>query len=169
MSQAMPLNTKPCVACREQIHADARKCPHCHQLQTYFANVQNTNAVQVLLIFLALGVIAYFIYLMYSTSRKDSTTPNLTVASGTIRVGTARGNPRVSCFATITNQDAVPWSGLSLQAEFFDTKGSRIDIHYYEPRATVHPSFSIEGNVSGDANAELSDYATCVMKVTNAH
>lgn len=168
MSQAMPRDTKHCVACHEQIHVDAKKCPHCHQLQTYLANIQNTNIVQVFLMLVATGAIAYAVYLLFNTLNKDSAPPKFTVASGTVQVGTVRGNPRVSCFATITNQDPVPRSGLSLQAEFFDTKGSRIDIHYHEPRVTIYPSFSIEGNVSGDPNAAQSDYATCVMKVTNA-
>ena len=164
----MPTKTKHCTACHEQIHADATKCPHCHQLQAYLANLQNSNVVQVLLMLLATGAIVYSVYLLFNTLNKDSATPNLTVASGSVQVGTVRGNPRVSCFATITNQDPVPRSGLSLQAEFFDTKGSRIDIHYHEPRITIYPSFSVEGNVSGDANTETSDYASCAMKVTNA-
>ncbi len=160
--------TKPCVACREPIQCDARKCPHCHQTQSRLANFPNTNVAQLVLLLFLAALIAFFFYSAYEILHKTDKAPKLDVSSGTIRVGSVQGSLRVSCFATITNQDRSSWRNPSLQAEFFDRAGARIDIKHQELHASLYPTFSMEGHVWGEPVAEPAEYASCVMKVIDA-
>lgn len=142
--------TKPCIACREPIQSDARKCPHCHQLQSRLANFSNSNMAQALLAVFLAALIAYLCYELYGALHKTDAAPKLSVGTGTVRVGIVRGSARVSCFATVTNQDSHSWRNPSLQAEFFDRAGSRIDVKHRELQASLFPSRSLEGQVWGE-------------------
>ena len=121
-----------------------------------------------LAVFLAV-LIAFLFYSVYETLHKAGSIPRLELGPGTVRVTSVRGSSRVSCFATITNQDTASWRSFSLQAEFFDRAGTRIDVKHRELHASLFASFSLEGHVHGEPVADTAEYAFCVMKVIDAH
>jgi hypothetical protein len=164
----MPSDTKPCIACFEPIHQKARKCPHCHQIQSKVAALPNHPATAWAVVsFLAMVLFGGF-YLIYNATTKESRVPLVTIGSPIVRTAAHGTLLRASCFAPITNTDALTWSNPTLQAQFFNSTGSQVDVHYEVHKLTLLPTFVAEGRVSGLANASSEEYATCKLSVLHA-
>lgn len=164
----MTTQTKPCLACCQAINAAATKCPHCHQVQTALAGWQNKPAAHLVAFLAVIAIFAAILYSFYGDITKPLATSSLEVGAARVQIGKPDERWRANCFASIKNTDKHAWGNLSLQAEFFDAKGDRVDVQYQEHRVSIYPSRSMEARVSGQANAEVANYAACKISVLNA-
>lgn len=164
----MTMTTKPCMSCRQPIDEAASKCQHCHQIQSPLFALQTRPAAQVVLAVVVMGVFAAAMYSLYSASTKPLATPNLRIGASTLRMSTVDDEPRVLCFADMSNPGPHVWSNVSLQAEFFDAKRTRIDVLYQQHRVSIYPSLGMVGRVSGTPGAAAAQYASCRISVTGA-
>ncbi|MBS1143999.1 MAG: hypothetical protein H6R14_1405 [Proteobacteria bacterium] len=164
----MPSPTKPCLACRQPIDAAATKCQHCQQIQTALAGLQNKSSAHYIALAAIIVVFGILLYSLFGSMRKPETIPSLTVGPASVAIGKPDEHLRASCFATITNPGLYAWGNLSLQAEFFDAEGKRLDVLYQEHRVRIYPTHSMSGRVSGQPNADPARYASCKISVINA-
>jgi hypothetical protein len=160
--------TKPCIACCEPINVAARKCPHCHQIQSKAAAVQNHPLTSWIGLLLFAGVLLAMMIMLYNLMSRDEKPALLEISPSTLRISSPRGSPVASCFASIKNADTVVWSNPSLQAQFFDRSGGQIDVHYETHKVGVLPTRSSEARVSGAINAAREEYASCKISVLSA-
>lgn len=168
--QKLPMitNTKLCLACFEPIQLAARKCPHCHQIQSKAAAMQNHPAVSWIIVAIIAAMVAGFCLAIYGIfAKNEQRMPELNVGPATVRISNNQKSPRASCFAPITNEDIIVWTDPSIQAQFFDNAGREIDVHYETHHFNLFPKFSVEARVSGPLNAAPEDYAKCKLSVLN--
>jgi hypothetical protein len=164
----MPHDVKQCIACFEPIQPKARKCPHCHQIQSRAAALQNHPATSWAIVsFLAL-VLFGGAYMFYEAVTKEARVPQVTISPATVQTAVQRGGVRVSCFAPVTNTENVTWSDPTLQAQFFNSAGTQVDVHYEVHKLTLFPAVAAQARVSGQANASPEEYATCKLSVLHA-
>jgi hypothetical protein len=164
----MQQDTRPCIACFEQIKREARKCPHCHQVQTGAAALLNSPWLGWLALAAILAMVAGMAYIAFSSFQPRTAIPKLEVGPSTLNVAADATRPRVSCFAQLKNVEATAVSDPSLQAQFYDAGGAQIDVHYDQHRLTLFPSVAAEGRVSGTPNGVIAEYKSCKLVVLNA-
>ncbi|RTE64549.1 hypothetical protein EH243_16425 [Amphritea opalescens] len=162
------MDTKRCVACKEEILKDALKCKHCLQIQTKAANLQNKPAFNYLLIVLLGAFIIWIAYYIVSISMKEPLEPAFEISSSALNVTMGDEKLNVRCIGDITNPTFKRWSDFSLQAIFKNADGKVIDVLYAEPDVTIYPRFSFKGIVSGEGSAAEYEYHTCELSVINA-
>lgn len=162
------LNTKQCMACKEDILEEALKCKYCHQIQTKAANLQNKPAFN----YLAIGMLGAFIiwitYYIISISLKEPLKPMFEISSSELLLTESDKGLNVRCIGEIKNPTLKRWDNFSLQAQFKNANGKVIDVLYSEPKVTIYPHFSFSGIVTGDASASKVEYDSCELSVVNA-
>lgn len=162
------MNTKKCIACKEEILQDALKCKHCQQIQTKAANLHNKPAFNYLLIGLLGVFILWILYYIISFSIEEPLEPIFEIRSSNMLLTDLDKGLSIRCIGEIKNPSAKRWSAFTLQAKFINSDGDTIDVLYSEPEATVYPLFSFEGIVSGLGSAAKSEYSSCELSVINA-
>jgi len=163
------MNTKKCVACKEEISAEALKCKHCLQIQTKAANLQNQPSFNYIVIVLLGGFIIWLIYFIISTSMDDPLEPAFEVIPAELHVTVNDNSLNLRCIGEISNPTFKRWSDFSLQALFKNKDGELIDVLYSTPEVTIYPNFSFMGIVTGKGNATNNEYKSCELSVVNAH
>lgn len=113
-------------------------------------------------------MLLWLAYILYDIVAKEDRLPHVNVGAETLRLSSPSNPSRVSCFASITNEDKLIWSDPSLQAQFFDRAGHPVDVHYETYRLHLLPQQSMQGRVSGALNTQADDYATCKITVLYA-
>ncbi|UPW17022.1 hypothetical protein M0C34_12270 [Agarivorans sp. TSD2052] len=162
------MNTKQCMACKEDILAEALKCKHCQQIQTKAANLQNKPAFNYLVIAMLGAFIVWIFYYIISMSIKEPTKPTFEISSAEFLLTESERGLNIRCIGEIKNPTLKRWDDFSLQAEFKNAEGKVIDVLYSEPQVTIYPQFSFSGMVSGDASASNAEYDSCELVVVNA-
>ena len=160
--------TKPCIACFTPINAKARKCGHCHQIQSKVAGLVNHPWTSWVVFTLSVLFFLVALYSILQSTRKESFAAQLVVGESQLRVSTPGETSSVSCFAQVKNVDVATWGNPSLQAEFFDQSKKLIDVHYAKERFDVYPTFSFQARVSGRMSASASEYASCKIQILSA-
>lgn len=163
------MNTKLCIACKEDISIDALKCKHCLQIQTKAANLQNSPYFNYLAIAL-LGVFIIWIgYYIISFSLTEPLQPSFEIQSSELHLTMNEENLNIRCIAKISNPTLKRWSDFTLQAQFKDINGVVIDVLYSKPQVSIYPNFSFLGMVSGAGSAAHNEYSACELSVVNAN
>ena len=165
----MPNETKSCIACFETIHAQARKCPHCHQVQNKLANAINLPAVSAVAFGILLLLFAWLVYVISQFGRKEGFNSQLASGPATVRISTVDGHPTVSCFAPIRNKSNLPWGRPSLQAEYFNSKKDLVDVQHSRESFTLYPWLTATARLSGAPVSDTSEYASCRITVIDAN
>lgn len=164
----MPQEAKPCLACFEPIQQAARKCPHCHQIQTGPAALLNSPWLGWVVVGLVIAIVAVLGYGLLASLASKTAMPQLVVGPATLRASSDAAHPRVSCFAPLTNNELAVVSDPSLQAVFFDAGSNQIDVHYERHHFSVFPAQVAEGRVSGPPNAGMAEYKSCKLVVLDS-
>jgi len=153
---------KACIACKEAIKQDARKCPHCHQIQSGAAALQTSPVFGWAVGTIILVSIATISYKIWSDMSDMRTPPDIEIGEGKVRISTnPEGAPSVSCFTSIKNRGIRYVSDPSLQAEFFDSSGEVIDVHFAKHKLSLMPHIEAIGRVTGVPSANPKTYASC--------
>jgi hypothetical protein len=162
------MDTKKCLACKEEILKDALKCRYCQQIQTKAANLQNRPAFNYLVIGLLGIFIIWIMYYIISLSLKEPLEPKFEITSSKLFMTESEKGLNIRCIGNINNPTLKRWGDFSLQATFKNVNGSTIDVLYSQPEATIYPLFSFKGIVSGGGSASKDEYVSCVLSVINA-
>lgn len=162
------MNTKQCIACKEEIQKDALKCRYCLQIQTKAANLQNRPAFNYLVIVLLGVFIIWIVYYIVSFSLKEPLEPSFEVTSSELFLTESDKGLNIRCIGDIKNPTLKRWDDFSLQATFKNAGGNIIDVLYAEPELTIYPLFSFKGIVSGNGSALKTEYESCSLLVINA-
>jgi hypothetical protein len=162
------VDTKKCLACKEEILKDALKCRYCQQIQTKAANLQNKPAFNYLVIALLGILIIWIVYYIISLSLKEPLVPKFQITSSKLFLTESEKGLNIRCIGNINNPTLKRWSDFSLQATFKNSNGSIIDVLYSRPEVTIYPLFNFKGIVSGDGSASKNEYDSCALSVINA-
>lgn len=162
------MNTKQCIACKEEILKEALKCKHCQQIQTNAANLQNKPAFNYIAVGLLGAFIVWITYYIVSISLKEPLEPMFEIGSSELLLNESDKGLNVRCIAEIKNPTLKRWDDFSLQAQFKNANGKVIDVLYSEPEVTIYPQFSFTGIVTGDGSASKVEYDSCELSVVNA-
>jgi hypothetical protein len=165
----VPNRTKNCIACFETINAQARKCPHCHQVQNKVANAINLPAVSAAALAILLLVLGWLVYMISQFWHQEKFNSQLESGQATVRISTLDGHTTVSCFAPIRNKSNVPWDRPSLQAEYFNGKRDLIDVQHSKESFSLYPWLTAKVRLSGSPVSETSEYASCSITVIDAN
>lgn len=165
----MPNETKSCIACFETIDARARKCPHCHQVQTKVANALNLPAVSALASGIVLLMLAWLVYVIVQSGHREEFNSQLESGSATVRISTVDGHTTVSCFAPMRNKSDLPWERPSLQAEYFNRKNDLVDVQHSRESFGLYPRLTAQVRLSGAPISDTREYASCKITVIDAN
>ncbi len=161
--------TKKCVACCLPISAKARKCQHCREIQKNAKSWKNRTIIDFMSAAFLLLVSVFVGYVLCGVLYKTDFTPKLIVGTSSLCTQPGQDAKRVCCLASIQNKDIFTWETLSFQAEFFDAQGHLIDVHYDRPhKKSAFANQTVQGRVVTRPNAEISQYASCKLKVLSA-
>lgn len=162
------MNTKQCIACKEDILKEALKCRYCLQVQTKAANLQNKPVFNYLVIGLLGLFLLWIAYYIISLSTKEPLAPAFDIKSSSLFMTESDKGINIRCIGDIDNPTAKRWSNFSLQAVFKNAEETIIDVIYAEPKVSIYPLFSFKGIVKGAGSASKNDYASCELSVINA-
>lgn len=154
------------MACKEPIKQDARKCPHCHQIQSGAYALQTNPLFGLAIGALVVSILAWLIYSIGSDASMASSSPQIEIGSGVLHTRSGSDQePLASCFANLKNSGLRYVSDPSLQAEFFDASGKVIDVHYTKHKFSLMPSIAAQGRVTGTPSADVKTYASCKISL----
>lgn len=162
------MNTKHCIACYEDIHIKALKCPHCRQIQTKAANLQNKPAFHYIALATMGVLMIMLIYWIIALSIEEPLEPMFEIGEANLHVSVTDAGLNIRCIAEINNPTVRRWDEFTLQAAFSNSAGAIIDVLHAEPTLTVYPLFSFKGIVSGVGSASEKEYDSCLLSVINA-
>jgi hypothetical protein len=159
--------TKPCMICGEQIQEVAKRCPHCHQMQSRLVQFSNTGWALLLLVVV---VGAFFIYI----TKRESTrwldhVDDVKVTEVKLKATKRQDKPEMSCIALLRNEGSHAWRELVIEATFLSGDGQVIDTATQRAREVVlreHGEARVR--VLDQAAWEAAEYGTCQIQVKDA-
>ncbi len=160
---------KQCLACKEDIHDDALKCPHCHQIQNKVSRFVYSTGGNILIYGIILFAIVWSAYSIYSDTKDYSLTDSLVVSEASLSINSESNPVKVSCFTEVENKSDVHWNDFSVQANFYDSQGNLIDTHHRLLDNSIFPLMSFTARVTGDISAPINKYQSCLIKITDAN
>ena len=146
--------TKTCRMCRMEIHAEAKKCPHCHQLQnklsqliSQWGHIVVLLPLLVILIFIPL-MTKHFINMFEAGEEFAEYSSQVIVTESDLSFGERDGEATVCVIGRVKNQSPIDWKEISLQVAFFDSLGNLIDAdqdfeYYYKLPAGTEIAFKV--------------------------
>jgi hypothetical protein len=166
-------NLKTCRYCAEQIKATARICPRCRQWLSVFScrNPAVLVGTTSLFYFLMFAVLIEGIHKMFDPGidflpYRDQ----VSVAESNFIFGTNVLNKQlyVGIVAVVTNQSDKAWSGVELEARYFDKSGKLIDVGHGNYIWTLYPKSDGAVRVTSGNLHPLADYASYKIYVGSA-
>ncbi len=155
---------KTCPECSERIPHLAKKCPFCKSFQGGRWKVfRNPAFVGVLP---GLAFLLFVIPNMGKTLNRPSYlfmdfVSQVPVTSSNMYFETTNGRRTVTVIGTIRNDTNIPWESLSMEVQFYDKAGKRIDVveDFYSSRMlTPHGEHAFR--ISGAASKPIAGYAS---------
>jgi hypothetical protein len=167
-TQDADMETKKCLACKEDILINAKKCKHCLQIQNPIANLQNNPYFSYGSLVIVLVTILWITIVMIFHTTDDPIKPEFEVKPANLLISESDKGLNIRCIADIKNPYAKRWTDFSLQAKFKNTAGETIDVLYSKPKLTIYPLFEFTAIVSGIANTSKEEYNSCEITVIDA-
>jgi hypothetical protein len=158
---------KECMGCYELIHEKAKKCPHCHQIQSKLYTTQYNKWVMVPLVIGLFGILAYMLDDVSEMSGRRTDLVALSVESADFYARTISGTDFVSCSGVISNKSGRDASDIGLRADFFNEKGELIDTFAVRSNLRINSGGKSSYRVRGDADKPLSEYYECKVTIVD--
>lgn len=162
------METKECLACKEEILINATKCKHCLQIQNSIANLQNKPYFSYGSLGIVLVIILWLISIMVFHSTDDPIEPEFEIKPANLLLSESDKTLNIRCIAEIKNPYPKRWTDFSLQAKFKNAIGETIDVLYSKPNLTIYPLFEFTAIASGIASASKDEYNSCELTVIDA-
>ncbi|PYN89346.1 MAG: hypothetical protein DMD87_06170 [Candidatus Rokuibacteriota bacterium] len=163
-------DSKPCMACGESIRRVAKKCPHCHQIQSKLLSVQYAGAFVAVLLLMVFGLVGWAYYgLLTGGYDFADYQQQLVVLDETVHVENRSGNLYVSCMGRIKNGSPKKWRDFYFETAFLDAHGVVVDT--LSDRAVAlyaRPGQDTQFRVRGVADKGSDVYKSCRTKIRNA-
>ena len=161
------MSTKPCMVCGEQIQEVAKRCPHCHQIQSRLVQFSNTGWA--LLLLLSIGAA----FLIYVTTREAARwvdhAGDVKVTDVKLKATNRQAKPEMSCMALLKNEGSHTWKELVIEATFLSGDGQVIDTATQRARDVVlRERGEARVRVLDQAAWEAGDYSSCQIRIKDA-
>ena len=161
---------KLCPLCREPVHPEARKCPHCqHFLNKWILVAYHPLTAGLFLILVYLGA-GFFVLRMFDPGENFEThRAKICVTQSEMQFGELKTGPTVAIIGTIHNGSKVAWKSLALDVRFFNKSHKLIDsvqTHAYYDRISANEDGTFK--VSQKREFDLAEYATHEVRVIGA-
>jgi len=129
------MDQKQCLYCKQEIHKDATRCPHCRSWQSKFLPDPQSPRGFILVmlgVFLVMGLIIGATEYYKASKTKTATASGQAYSSMTITKSEMVVHDCVcakcfSIFGEIQNPTKTAWKRVSVYIEVFDSKGALID------------------------------------------
>ena len=161
------METKTCSACAEPIRLEAKKCPHCMQVQGKLAALNNDVRIHFVALLLIMGIGMWLIFqpsVDIADFRNQITFEKIQLHAEEKVDGTW-----VSCIATLNNKSPESWNDFILEARFFNKKNELIDtFSSSELRMHVRTNEQINVRVRDKADRTITDYDRCELIIQDA-
>ena len=159
--------TKPCMVCGEQIQEVAKRCPHCHQMQSRLVQFSNTGWA--LLLVVLIGA-AFLIYVATrETARWVDHAADVKVTEVKLKTTNGQDKPEMSCMALLKNEGSHTWKELVIEASFLSSEGQVIDTTTQRARdAVLREHGEARVRVLDRAAWEPGDYSRCQIQIKDA-
>lgn len=159
---------KTCPYCREAIHGEARKCPHCGQwLGKAMAMIYIPSVI-----FLAIALYVMVGSLSFFPGRSDPAVlvRHMSIVESSFRFNTAGDSTHVSAVGTIRNDsEDVAVDDIYIEVQYFDAEGSMIDAEGAEQYGLVLlPGSEAAFRLHAHASAPESEYASHEVFIRSA-
>ena len=151
---------KTCPYCREEIHDEARKCPHCNQ---WLGKAMAMVYVPLIILF---GFAAYLLIWPLSLfgGGADPATllSEIVVVDSSFRLNTQGDYTYVSAVGTIRNDsEDITADDVYIEVQYFDGEGTLIDTEGGEQYGlTLLPGSEVAFRLQARASSPESEYAT---------
>jgi cbb3-type cytochrome oxidase subunit 3 len=161
------VSTKLCLACKEAIHQDAKRCPHCHQPQDR------------LILFFSSGwgvalltgcLVAFGAYSLYRSQQKFSDhVSSIGTSSFKLHLEGVGESAYASCIAVVSNETKVTWREVYAEAKYFNEKNEIVDTASERLRGVVLPAKGTAiVRVLERAAQSPSAYSRCELQIKDA-
>jgi nitrate reductase NapE component len=163
--------SKPCLACGESIRQVAKKCPHCHQIQSKLLSLQYVVPVLAVVLVAAFGLMAWLFYgLLAGAHDFTEHQQHLVVLEEVVHVEDRPGGPYVSCMGRITNGSPAMWRDFYFETAFLNADGKVIDtLSDRAPAMYVRPGQDAQFRVRGVADKGGALYKSCRTRIKSAY
>ncbi len=121
---------KICKMCFQEVDWRAKKCPHCHHLQSKFRNPFFTTALPIVTVIAAVYLFMWFMMDYKFKNRRpfSSYQDQLIITDTEMKFGVDKcDGPTVAVLGKITNNGDVSWHQVQLEVQFFDSNKKLID------------------------------------------
>ncbi len=122
---------KICRMCFQEIDRRAKKCPHCHHLQSRFRSPLFTIAIPIVIVAAAAYSLTSFIYYNYTIKSRASSSQykdQIVVSDTEMKFGVDKcDGATVAVLGKMTNNSDVSWDRIHIEVQFFDSDGGLID------------------------------------------
>ena len=161
------MSTKPCMVCGEQIQEVAKRCPHCHQMQSRLVQFSNTGWAVLLLLLIGAA------FLIYVTTRETvrwvDHAGEVKVTEIKLKATSRQARPEMSCMALLRNEGSHTWKDFVLEATFLSADGQVIDTATQRSHDVVLRALGeARVRVLDQAALEAGDYSRCQIQVKDA-
>jgi len=162
--------SKPCMACGEPIRRVAKKCPHCHQIQSRMLSVQYVGPVLAVVVLAMMGLMTWLFYGLFSGSYDFADyQQQIVVVDESVHVESRSGSLYVSCMGRIKNGSPRRWRDFYLETTFLDATGKAIDtLSERSPALFIRPGHDAQFRVRGVADKGGDSYKSCRTRIKNA-
>lgn len=161
----MIMETKQCIACKEDILKTALKCKHCAQVQSRAANLPNKPLYNYCIFGLFALFILWLLFEFMKLYNYEETKPVFDITESKFHSSESKKGLNIRCIAEVENTHVDSWSNFSLQANFKNSNGDIIDVLYDKTRMSLHSSYRFKGMVSGYASATSKEYSSCELSI----
>jgi hypothetical protein len=166
-------NSKTCRYCYEQIKASAKVCPRCRQWLSILS-LRNPAVLVVAFSLYGFAVVAsfgVFVHKMLDPGIDFLPYHNqVSVVESGFVFGTNVLNklPVIGIVAVVTNQSDKAWTGVELEARYFDKSGKLIDVGHGQYVWTLYPYSDGAVRINSGALYPFADYASYKIYVGSA-
>jgi len=162
--------TKTCKMCFMAIPVQAKKCPYCHQFQSWFSMIVFHPATVAVVLAVPLLLIPWSFSRMFD--KGEDYLPysgQVQITESKIAFGETSNSATVAVIGTIKNSSPIPWKDILFQVDFQDANGQRVDAGQKEPFPYFLPAGdSLSFKVSFRREFPETNYVHHTIRVVSA-
>ncbi len=162
--------TKTCKMCCMEIPAGAKKCPHCHHLQTRSAMFFHSPAFGIVFFLIIAGFLMASFSEMFSNGEDfQRYSDQIEITDSKITFGSNQCGGTVGVIGTIRNHSKIAWKSIRFQVDFQDATGERVDTGQSQPYSYyLPPGESLAFKVSFARSLPEDHYVRHTIRVVTA-